>query len=129
MEVRDCAEAFETLLAQPAAPEVITASLAQIGMRLSALTEAINAVLPTKVAKSASATIDLDELRELCIQLATQLETDDFASSRTIDTNEALLRSAMGEQFGRFTALVEDYDFGGALEQLKGFALLHGIKL
>ena len=98
MEVRDCAEAFETLLAQPAAPEVITASLAQIAVRLSALIEAIYAVLPAKVAKPASVTIDLEQLRKLCIRLATQLETDDFASGSTIDASEALLRSAMGEQ-------------------------------
>jgi two-component system sensor histidine kinase/response regulator len=122
-------EQLETAVKQREPLPVLVASLAEVGAGLDALIDAIRTRLPQKEAAPASPQVDAAKLHEVCSRLAAQLEVDDFSSGLTITQNEPLLRAALGERFGKLAALVEAFDFGGAMELLKECSAGHGIEL
>lgn len=69
------------------------------------------------------------ELRELCEELFSLLNRDDFASYRLLKKHEAILRSAFGAECAALLDSVGNFDLARAADQLKKLAAVSGIEL
>ncbi len=108
-----------------------TDDLAALSAAVMALHDAIHPLLalPDTAETGPGVTIDTQKLQEICRTLARQLSTDDYRSTGTLAANEAVLRAAMGDAFGKMQACVGEYEFAAALAYLETYAASSGIAL
>jgi two-component system sensor histidine kinase/response regulator len=91
-----------------------TAELAHLGQRLAALVAAIEPLLPQQTEVVAAPAVDDEKLREICGELERLLSAQDFASAKLFEDNAALLRAALGDDYGKLAAALEAYDYPAA---------------
>ena len=121
------AEALENALRQREQTPGMVSLREQLASRLAQLIDAIAARLPEEPAAPA---VDFDaaQFAEICRQLSSKLADDDFASSRLIDENHALLEAGLGEHFVWIAEAISDFNFSAALDWLKEALAARGIE-
>ena len=126
MKIRELAYQIESAIKQSENPQQLSELLREISTQLNELVEAIKAHFPVKAVMAESRQVDWEKFRECYAELVRQLETDDFMTSETIRLHEPLLRAALGQQFQGFSELVDNFNYGDALDLLREFAAVRG---
>ena len=127
--LRTMAESIEQRIKHREQKGSIAASLESIAQPLSELISAIEPRLPVDEPAQPDAGVDVAELRAICTTLAAQLAADDFSSGDTFDSNESLMRAALGDRFAAISEAIHDFNFSLALDQLRETVAGHGIEL
>jgi two-component system sensor histidine kinase/response regulator len=117
--LRDQAERIEQALGAQAPAEVSAPLLAELAAALQALTQSIAACLAPAAAAPAPVPLDALQWSGLRERLVDLLAQDDTDCQSLIETNEALLRAALGERYAALAQAVQAFDFGAALELLR----------
>jgi two-component system sensor histidine kinase/response regulator len=121
-DIRDAAARIEEAIRGGASANDYVSLIGNILPALGNMIAAIRDVLPRQEVAEPMAQADRHEVAGIVRQLAEQLAGDDFSSGRTVHENEAALRSVLQEHFDKFAGMVNDFDFGGALELLNEVA-------
>lgn len=128
-KIRVLAQQLEHAIDQNEAPARLDALQAEVAAALAQRVQAISLHLPPEAEEPTPAQIDAPRLRELCTTLARQLDDDDFACANLLDDNEALLRTALGNDFRRIAEAIHNYDSQAALDGLKKAMLSRGMEI
>ncbi len=118
-KIRALAQQLERAIDQHEAPARLDALQTETAAALAQRVQAISAHLPPAPVVQAPARIDTARLRELCTTLARQLDDDDFACASLLEENEALLSTALSDDFHGIAEAIHNYDSGAALDLLK----------
>jgi len=78
-----------------------------------------------------AAAVEIDEkvLHDVLSSLSIALAEDDFAAGKLLDRHEALLRTALDENFNWIADAIRDFNYSAALDWLKEAAAHRGITL
>ncbi len=127
--ISERAERLEAAVRRREPPSGLNAILDELAPELDALLETIADRPQAPRATGAAEPADPGRLREACLRLAGLLDRDDGSSALAMKADEPLLRAAFGERYDELAALVDDFDFGKALDCLRELADRNGIAL
>ena len=128
-ELHHQAEGLELAIRQRKDIETFTPLQLAVSNQLEKLLDSITATLPPEETMTQGAKVDTVQLQELCIQLAAQLSSDDFASSQTFDAHAELFHAALGERFAPVADAIYSFNFATALDLMEKAIAAHGIRL
>ncbi len=127
--ISERAERLEAAVRRREPPSGLNAVLDELAPALDALLEAIADRPQAPRAEGAAEPTDPGRLREACLRLAGLLDRYDGSSALAMKADEPLLRCAFGERYDELAALVDDFDFGKALDCLRKLAAKNGVAL